>query len=111
MLLLRACSRIPARIMANNIRGVWSISKADGQEPPHVPHWMHISAWATPAVAELTSSRNLKFGFVGSKNLEVGLIVCVAVVKGHLLSVLYGVHNLTGHEIANDQYFIYNIGY
>jgi uncharacterized membrane protein YjgN (DUF898 family) len=61
---------------------------------------MHISSRATPAVAALTSSKNLKFGFVGSKNREVGLIVCVAVVKGHLLSVLYGVRNLTGRIFA-----------
>jgi hypothetical protein len=61
------------------------MSDADGHEPPQVPHWMHISKRATPAVAWLTSSRNLKFGFVGSKKREVGFMVCVAVVKGHLL--------------------------
>jgi hypothetical protein len=61
------------------------MSEAEGHEPPHVPHWIHISSRATPAVDALTSSKNLKFGLVGSKNLEVGLMVCVAVVKGHLL--------------------------
>jgi hypothetical protein len=86
------------------------MSRAEGQEPPHVPHWMHISRRATPAVAALTSSKNLKFGLVGSKKREVGLIVCVAVVKGHLLSVLNGVRNLTSHDIAEDQYGIHNIG-
>lgn len=65
---------------------------------------MHISSRATPAVAALTSSKNLKFGFVGSKKREVGFIFCVAVVKGHLLSVLNGVHNLTGQDIAEGQH-------
>ena len=39
------------------------MSAAEGQDPPQVPHWMHISKRATPAVAALTSSRNLKLGF------------------------------------------------
>ncbi len=59
------------------------MSAADGQDPPHVPHWMHISSRATPAVAALTSSRNRKFG--GSEVWVLGIVSSVAVVKGHLL--------------------------
>jgi hypothetical protein len=54
------------------------MSAAEGQEPPQVPHWMHISRRETPAVAALTSSKNRKFGFVSR-----GFTTCV--VKGHLL--------------------------
>src|SRR5450759_488382 len=43
--------------MANSMRGVWSIASADGQDPPQVPHWMHISRRDTPAVLALTSPR------------------------------------------------------
>src|SRR3990172_3106399 len=70
---------MPARIMAKSRRGVWSMSAADGHEPPQVPHWMHISRRATPAVAALTSSSNLRLGLFGSGGYTVG------VVKGHLL--------------------------
>jgi hypothetical protein len=29
---------------------------AEGQEPPQLPHWMHISRRETPAVFEFTSA-------------------------------------------------------
>src|SRR5512138_1727016 len=44
--------------MANNMRGVWSITIATGQDPAHVPHWIHISKCETPAVFILTSSNS-----------------------------------------------------
>ena len=31
------------------------MSTAEGHEPPHVPHWMHISSRDSPAVAAMTS--------------------------------------------------------
>jgi hypothetical protein len=59
------------------------MSAEEGHEPPHVPHWMHISSRETPAVLALTSSKNLKFGF--RSGLEIG-----CAVKGHLLRELSG---------------------
>ena len=37
-------------------RGVWSMSPPDGQEPPHVPHWMHVSSRESAGMAARTSS-------------------------------------------------------
>jgi hypothetical protein len=54
------------------------MSADEGHEPPHVPHWMHISKRETPAVAALTSSKNLRFGFVSTGFAAVR-------VKFHLL--------------------------
>jgi hypothetical protein len=60
------------------------MSAAEGQEPPQVPHWIHISRRATPAVAALTSSKNLKFGFVSRG--ETGWIVNCHLLKKILIS-------------------------
>jgi hypothetical protein len=54
------------------------MSSAGGQDPPQVPHWMHISSRETPAVRALTSSKKRTLGFGSFEG-----IVCV--VKGHLL--------------------------
>ena len=53
------------------------MSAAEGHEPPHVPHWMHISRRDTPAVAALTSSSSLRLGLPTSDEATV--------VKKHLL--------------------------
>ena len=82
MLLLSASDRIPARIMANSMRGVWSMSAADGQEPPHEPHWIHISRRETPAVCKLTSSKKRTFGLVSSGETTGW------VLKGHLQKIV-----------------------
>jgi hypothetical protein len=57
VLLRKTSSRLPARINAKIALGVWSMALAEGQEPPQLPHWMHISKRETPAVFEVTSAR------------------------------------------------------
>ncbi len=41
--------------MAKSCLGVWSMSAAEGHEPPHVPHWMHIWSRESPGTAAITS--------------------------------------------------------
>jgi hypothetical protein len=66
------------------------MSAAEGQEPPQVPHWMHISSRGSPGVAAII--RSIKVG-----GRAVVFTDSVSVVKGHLL--LYQVSLLLKPEI------------
>ena len=60
VLLSMTLSRASARMSAKIRRGVWSMSRADGQDPPQVPHWIHVSNFESVGIAAMTSS--LKVG-------------------------------------------------
>ena len=61
------------------------MSAPDGQDPPQVPHWMHMSRWQSPGVAIATSCRKVRGLPLDGDEWPV-VAVAVAVVKGHLLS-------------------------
>ena len=61
------------------------MSAPEGQEPPQVPHWMHISRRESPAVLSITSSRKDFWGVTSTTGGPacVGLVI---VLKGYLLA-------------------------
>src|SRR3990172_1730915 len=59
MLLRSTSSRIPAEIMANRCRGVWSMSAPEGHDPPHVPHCKQVISVSAPGVVAMTSAMKL----------------------------------------------------
>jgi hypothetical protein len=60
------------------------MSSDEGQDPPQVPHWIHISNRDTPAVTALTSSKKRRLGLALSGGDTV-LTASGSAVKRHLL--------------------------
>jgi len=56
------------------------MSAAEGQEPPHVPHWMHISRFEIPAVRDATSLSNVGSSVCGGVKTGVDEISGASVI-------------------------------
>jgi len=69
------------------------MSAEEGQEPPQVPHWMHISSLETPAVRAETSSNKVK------SSISFGMVFVGASVWGVAIGFLFA-HRLKHHSLA-----------
>jgi hypothetical protein len=56
----------------------------DGQEPPQVPHWMHISKRVSPGVAAMTCSKKFFLGMAAASG-NASMDKAVSAVNVHLL--------------------------
>lgn len=60
------------------------MSIAEGQEPPHVPHWIHMSKRESPGVKAMTFCKNFRFGMASTLG-RASFMISVAAVNAYLL--------------------------
>ena len=60
------------------------MSIADGQEPPHVQHFIHKSKREFPGVNAITSCKNFFLGMAPASGRD-SIVISVAVVNAYLL--------------------------